>query len=137
MGEGRDLFAGLLPVPLYARPAQLGPVEQVGLGTWRPKEVCMAVEIDDRGKRFTEQVHKIPTRVVIQTTHGRIEGMVHVHPEHRLSDELNQPTPFVAVTSATISEPEGNRSVPFVAVARNHVLWVIPVEGSGESHEQR
>jgi len=97
----------------------------------------MATEIDERGKRFTEQVSKIPTKVVIQTTHGRIEGMVHVHPEHRLSDELNQSAPFVAVTSATISEPEGSRSVPFVAVARHHVLWVIPVEGSGESHEQQ
>jgi hypothetical protein len=95
----------------------------------------MATEIDERGKRFTEQVHKIPTKVVIQTASGRIEGMVHVHPEHRLSDELNQPTPFIAVTGATIFKPEGNRSVPFVAVARNHVLWVIPVEGSQASHE--
>lgn len=97
----------------------------------------MATEIDERGKRFTEQVSKIPTKVVIQTTQGRIEGMLHVQPEHRLSDELNQPTPFIPVTSAVISDPVGNRFADFLAVARNQILWVMPAEGGEETHEQR
>ena len=97
----------------------------------------MSTEFDDRGKRFTKQMRKLPTRVVIQTVGGRIEGMIHVHPERRLSDELNEPQPFIPVTSASISDREGNRSVPFLAVARSQILWVMPLEGSEESHEHR
>ncbi|MGA2112542.1 MAG: hypothetical protein ABSG98_10405 [Anaerolineales bacterium] len=97
----------------------------------------MSTEFDDRGKRFTEVVHKVPTKVVIQTVGGRIEGMIHVHPERRLSDELNEPQPFIPVTSARVSGLEGNRFVPFLAVARSQVLWVMPVEESEEIHEHR
>ena len=89
----------------------------------------MSTEFDDRGKRYTELVRKLPTKVVIQTVRGRIEGMIHVHPEARLSDELNEPRPFIPVTSANISDREGNRFAPFLAVARSHVLWVIPPGG--------
>lgn len=97
----------------------------------------MSTEFDDRGKRFTEQVHTLPTKVVIQTVGGRIEGMIHVHPERRLSDELNEPQPFIPVTNARIPDGEGNRFVPFLAVARRQVLWVMPAEESEEAHEHR
>lgn len=97
----------------------------------------MSTEFDDRGKRFTEVVRKLPTKVVIQTVGVRIEGMMHVHPQARLSDELNEPRPFIPVTSANISDREGNRCAPFLAVARSQVVWVMPVEGSEESDEQR
>jgi len=96
----------------------------------------MATEIDEHGKRFTEVIRKTPTRVMIQTPQGRIEGIVHIGPERRLSDELNDPAPFVPVTQANLCQAGEKQFVPFLLVGRNQILWVRPVEESEDSHEQ-
>ncbi len=88
----------------------------------------MTTRFDPKGKYFTKVVSKIPTPTVIQTTHGRIHGMVHLHPEHRLLDELNLPAPFLAVTDARVVDGEEEWEAPFLAVSKNCVVWIVPQE---------
>jgi hypothetical protein len=96
----------------------------------------MAIQFDPKGKHFTEVVAKIPQAVVIETTRGRIRGTIHVHPDHRLLDELNEEQAFVAITEAEIELPEGNLRASFVAVGKAELVWITPVEElSGGAHE--
>jgi len=87
------------------------------------------------GKVFTEVVSKHPLRAIIQTIDGRIEGRVHLHPENRLSDEINLDDPFLAVTEAHVSCKERTFEAAFIAVNKAHIVWVIPVEDGGEKDD--
>jgi len=80
------------------------------------------------GKVFTQVISKHPLRTIIQTIDGQIEGRVHVHPDHRLSDEMNLEDPFLAVTEARISRPEGSFTASFLAVNKKHIIWIIPAD---------
>jgi hypothetical protein len=101
----------------------------------------MGVRYDDKGKFFTQVITKDAIPVVIQTLTHRIEGNVHVRKDERLSDELNRSEQFMAVTDASIYDLGGQQvsSSKFIAVNRDHIVWLRPVEerrhdqGEGES----
>jgi hypothetical protein len=97
----------------------------------------MAIQFDPKGKYFTEVVTKIPRAVIIQTTRGRIRGMVHVHPDHRLLDELNEGQAFLAITEAEIELPEESLRASFVALNKAELVWVTPVEELSEDADER
>jgi hypothetical protein len=97
----------------------------------------MAVQFDPKGKYFTEVVTKTSQAVVIQTTRGRIRGTVHVHPDHRLLDELNDGLSFLAITEARIELPEESLQASVVAVNKAELVWVAPVEEIVEDGDER
>lgn len=86
------------------------------------------------GKYFTDVISKHPVETVIQTVNGRIEGLVHLHPERRLSDEINQEQRFLAVTNARVINGQDVRHARFLAVNKAHIIWVLPVDEEGERH---
>jgi hypothetical protein len=94
----------------------------------------MKIEYDDKGKFFTDVISKTPVPVTIQTVAQRIRGIVHVHPEERLKDELDKATQFLAVTDAEIYDLEGHllQKSHFLALNCNHIIWVIPDEDTKE-----
>jgi len=94
----------------------------------------MKIEYDDKGKFFTDAISKTPVPVTIQTVAQRIRGIVHVHPEERLKDELDKATQFLAVTDAEIYDLEGHllQKSHFLALNCNHIIWVIPDEDTEE-----
>lgn len=79
-----------------------------------------------RGKIFTDVIRKTRVHAQISTRDLTIEGTIHVHPERRVSDELNAPEVFLAVTDAQVSDGQGTRSVPFIAVNKQHIVSVVP-----------
>lgn len=79
-----------------------------------------------RGKYFTEVISKEPIPVLISTQMGQIEGLIYVHPEHRLLDEINEGPPFLAVTEARIDENGEVVETQFLALNREQINWVIP-----------
>lgn len=93
----------------------------------------MKIEYDDKGKYFTDVVTKNPIPVTIQTVEQRIRGLVHVHPDERLKDELDKNEKFVAVTDAIIYDQDGAimHQCKFLAVHRAHIIWVMPEEQAG------
>lgn len=92
----------------------------------------MITKFDEKGKIFTVIVNKEPVHVIIQTTLNRIEGKIYVRPDERIKDEMDHPEPFLAVTNVHIFSLEGQLIAegPFIAVNRNQVIWVLPVEES-------
>jgi hypothetical protein len=89
----------------------------------------MTIEFDDNGKFYTDIIDKRRVRVMINISGKRIIGNIHVAKEKRLKDELDLVERFIAVTDASICTQDGcvEYTVPFIAVQRNEMVWVIPV----------
>ena len=87
----------------------------------------MFAQFEEKGKIFTNVITKKPVEVHIQTTTNLIRGKVHIRPDERLKDELNQPEKFLAVTDADILNLEGKlvSKVSFLAVNRQHIVWLL------------
>jgi uncharacterized membrane protein affecting hemolysin expression len=99
----------------------------------------MGTRYDEKGKIFTDVITKEPVRVVIQsTTMQRIKGKVFVRPDERVKDELNHPERFLAVTDASVYDHDGNliQQCAFIAVNRDQIAWLIPIEESGDEEEE-
>jgi hypothetical protein len=91
----------------------------------------MSIEIDDKGKIFTEVVSKVAVPAIVQTTQHLIQGNVHVRRDERLKDELDRDEFFLAVTDARVIGAEGQMlyQARFLAVRRAQIVWVMPVQG--------
>lgn len=90
----------------------------------------MSIRFDDKGKFFTTVVSKESVPVIIQTVTHRIQGMLHVRPQERLTDEVNTADQFFAITEATIFDNSGDvlYECEFFTVNRRHVVWLLPVD---------
>lgn len=97
----------------------------------------MTIEYDEHGKIFTDIVSKVSIYVTIQTTTHMIRGRMHVRRDQRVKDELDQDEDFLALTDVNVLGPDGQTlfQSPFLAVRRNHIVWVIPEQRSGEEIE--
>jgi hypothetical protein len=90
----------------------------------------MTIEYDEKGKFYTDVVKKLPLPVVIQTASHLIRGSVHVRDGERLKNELERDEKFLAVTNAFIYEA-GDKvlyAVPFMAIQRAQIIWIMPVD---------
>jgi hypothetical protein len=88
----------------------------------------MTGQFDDKGKIFTPVVKKIPYDAIIQTATYRIEGKVHIRPDDRIKDDMNEQEMFIAVTDAVIYDTSSRvvcRS-NFMLVNRAQIIWLIP-----------
>lgn len=94
----------------------------------------MEIEYDEKGKVFTDIISKEVIRSDIQTLTHHIRGNVHVRKGDRLSDEINHPNLFLPVTNAEIYSTEGEmlQSCNFLAINREHIVWLMPIEEAKE-----
>ena len=94
----------------------------------------MTIEYDDKGKFYTDIVKKLPVSVVIQTVTHMVRGLVHVREGERLKNELEHTEMFLAVTSATVYDAADKAlfTVPFMAVQRAQIIWVMPVDNDSQ-----
>jgi hypothetical protein len=90
----------------------------------------MTIEYDEKGKFYTDIVKKLPVPVVIQTATHLIRGLIHVRDGERLKNELERNEMFLAVTNAIIYGAEDKilYTMPFLAVQRAQIVWIMPVE---------
>jgi len=97
----------------------------------------MSTEYDEKGKIFTEVVSKIAIYATVQTTTHRMRGRLHIRRDQRVKDELDRDESFLALTEVIVLGSDGNVlfEAPFLAVRREHIVWVIPEPKSGEEQE--
>ena len=90
----------------------------------------MTVEYDEKGKYYTNVISKIPVPSIIQTTTSLIRGLIHVKQDERLKDELENAEKFVAVTEASVCDAEGRIVYrgPFLAVQKQQIVWLMPID---------
>jgi hypothetical protein len=86
----------------------------------------MAINYDDKGKKFTNVVSKETVEARIQTTTHFIEGEIHVRRDCRLKDELDTDELFLAVTNVRVfsANQEILFRTKFLAVRRDQIIWV-------------
>ena len=96
----------------------------------------MTIEYDEKGKIFTDIVSKVAIYATIQTTMHMLRGRIHVRRDQRIIDELDINENFIAITDVTVLGADGQTlfQVPFLAVRRSHIVWVIPEQKSGEEN---
>jgi hypothetical protein len=96
----------------------------------------MTTEFDEKGKIFTDVISKISTYVTIQTTTHMIRGRMHVRRDQRMKDELDRGEKFLALTDVQVLGSDGQVSFqsPFLAVKREHIVWVMPEQDQGEEN---
>jgi hypothetical protein len=98
---------------------------------WWPQGIsAMTIEYDEKGKFYTDVVKKMPVPVTIQTATHLMHGLIHVRDGERLKNELERNEMFLAVTNAVIygSEDKILYTVPFLAVQRAQIVWIMPVD---------
>ena len=97
----------------------------------------MTLEFDDKGKIFTEISSKNAIPAIVQTTQHLIRGNIHVRHDERLKDELDHDELFLAMTDAGILGTDGQElyKTRFLAVRRAQIVWVMPLDDSGEAGE--
>lgn len=88
----------------------------------------MSIRYNHKGKYFTDIETKIRIEAIVQTTDERIHGTLHIHPDRRLLDELNEPPEFLAVTEAKICRGDEQIHTGFLALQKKLILWVTPME---------
>lgn len=94
---------------------------------------------EERTKVFSNVIFKRPVAVIIQTAEQRICGNVHVRPDDRLRDELNQSEQFIAVTNASVYNAEDQLlyRTRFIAVNVSQIIWLIPQNDIIVSQEEQ
>lgn len=90
----------------------------------------MYASFEEKGKIFTNIVSKTPVDVIIQTTNHQIHGKVHHRLNERLVDELTSACSFLAITDASVYDMGGKLAfrTRFIALHRDHIHWIIPVD---------
>jgi hypothetical protein len=91
----------------------------------------MVTQYDEKGKIFTEVISKQPVRVMIQTQQNIIRGDMHIRPETRLKDEVNNLRErFLAITDASVSSLQDVElfQTSFLVINMDHIVWVSPLE---------
>ena len=66
-----------------------------------------------------------------------MRGQIHVRRDERVKDELDRDEGFLAITDVTVVDANGNvlYDVPFLAVKREHIVWVIPEPHPSEERD--
>ena len=95
----------------------------------------MTFEYDNKGKFFTDIISKTPVDVLVQTTTGLVQGILHIHRDERLKDELDRGKNFLALTEASVINADGEilYENDFIAIHRGQIVWVMPREGEEET----
>jgi hypothetical protein len=88
----------------------------------------MQKKLGPKGKHFTPVINKVQMEVIIQLADGCIKGTVHVHPENRLLDELNEEGAFLPVTNASAEGLGEVVQTAFLALRKDAILYVTPQE---------
>jgi len=88
---------------------------------------------DPKGKYFTEMIQKRAVAARIQTTRQLIQGNIHTPPDRRVTDELDSPEGFLAVTEAQVFDEQGRSmgTFPFLSVNKAQIVWLAPSDDSG------
>lgn len=99
----------------------------------------MFASFEEKGKIFTQVVTKNPISVLIQTTAHLIRGDIHIRPDERMKDALdNQEVSFLAVTDAVVLNDQQQELFHsrFMTINERQIIWIIPVSEMPEAGEK-
>ena len=91
----------------------------------------MDYRVDEKGKVFTYRMTKNRLPVTVGVGDLVIHGFIHIKPETRLKDELNDAESFIAITDARVTTRAGKKPVYKTAaliVNKAQIAWIFENE---------
>ena len=91
----------------------------------------MDYRVDEKGKVFTDRMTKHRLPVTVGVGDLVVHGIVHLMPDTRLKDELNDGLPFIAITDARVTTRAGKKPVYKTAaliVNKAQIVWIFENE---------
>ncbi len=90
----------------------------------------MVYRVDEKGKFFTQQIHKDPILVTVWIEDTQVRGTFHLTPASRLKDELNNDESFIAITQARVSDKSDRLlfETDVLIVNKQRITWIYPSE---------
>lgn len=87
------------------------------------------MRIDAKGKYYTKRVSTDELAVIVRTEQGTIHGFLHLHPNNRLSDEVERDGKFLSLTEVHVETVDGTTfETEFLAVNKDAILWITPAQ---------
>lgn len=94
------------------------------------------MRIDAKGKYYTKRVSTDELPVVVRMDDVTLYGYLHLHPNNRLSDEVERDGLFLPLTDVTIQDKNGDEQrTEFLAVNKRAVIWITPAQALEEDVE--
>ena len=91
----------------------------------------MDYRVDEKGKYYTSRLNKKTVQVVIATAAHIVRGTMHIMPDSRFRDDLNNNEHFIAVTDADIFDPSGSTLLyhnDLLILNKDQIVWLLPQE---------
>ncbi|MBI5651915.1 MAG: hypothetical protein HZC40_15985 [Chloroflexi bacterium] len=89
----------------------------------------MKIQVDDKGKYFTDRVEKASLPVIANIGGARVRGVVHLALDNRLKDEMNNGERFIAITAAQVWNENQDRLLfesDLLVVNKAQIIWIFP-----------
>ena len=89
----------------------------------------MDYRIDGKGKTYTQKVTKQAVPIVACVENTLIHGTIHLTPENRLKDELNNGEVFLAITHAQVLDAQTGRvlhNTDLLIINKQRIAWIFP-----------
>lgn len=99
----------------------------------------MFASFEEKGKIYTQVVTKNPIPVMIQTTTHLIRGSIHIRPDERMKDALdNREISFLAVTDAAVLNDQQQQLFcsKFMTINESQIVWIIPISELDQAGEK-
>ncbi|MBI4790721.1 MAG: hypothetical protein HY782_27145 [Chloroflexi bacterium] len=93
----------------------------------------MDYRVDGKGKFYTQKVSKQAVSIVARVENTLIHGVIHLTPENRLKDEMNNGEEFVAITKAQVLDAATERvmhAAEVLIVNKARIAWILPAAPS-------
>ena len=100
----------------------------------------MDFRVDAKGKYYTTHVSKQSVAVIARVQDSIVHGTVHLSPDNRLKDELNDNETFLAITDAQVWEVDGARplySTQVLMLNKSQIVWIFPRETTQPEEENK
>lgn len=91
----------------------------------------MDFRVDAKGKVFTERMTKNQMAVTVGIGDLVIRGILHVKPDARLKDEMNDGELFIAITDARVTTRAGKKPIyktDALIVNKTQISWIFENE---------
>ncbi len=89
--------------------------------------------VDEKGKVFTQFMHKEQLAVSVRMGGMEIRGTIHLTPGNRLKDELVDDKSFIAITNVQVLDAVSQQPCfqsQVLILNKQHITWILPQEQS-------
>lgn len=100
----------------------------------------MDYRIDEKGKVFTPRMSKRTLPVTACIKNHIVQGTLHLKPDNRLKDEMNEAERFIALTNVQVMDAQGINvlyETGALIVNKDDVAWIFQRDSNSTNSSER